>query len=132
VADTVGVRVESYDVEIGYREMSVDVTAVEAVVTMGVEYMPLLGNTIRISAAFEDMDGDATAVDDVTIVLYGRDRNVVEEISEGIESGETGSYYYDYTLPDEPTIYYYEVQGKLAGNTLLGREIIRLDWVSNA
>ena len=84
-------------------------------------------DTVRLKAEFRDFDGNLVSPDDVSLVIYDINYEIIEEI-ENITPVETGKYEYDYVLEDGATFFKFE--GELDGNPVGERGVISEDWLN--
>lgn len=91
-----------------------------------------VGDTIRIRGTFRDWaeEGQVGVIVDPTEVavnIYNADRSVLQADLTAINEA-TGTYYYDWTLPDEPGTFYIEFTGLVAGKVQKTRHKIKTKW----
>lgn len=101
-------------------------TITDTTCLMGVEYVSLMNNTVRLSAEFRDFAGELVSPTGVVLRFY--DRNMIQIGDDiAVVPASTGIYQYDYTLPTgvKGTLYY-EFAGTLDGKTILGRSMVRI------
>lgn len=91
-----------------------------------------IGNTKRLKVEFQDWEGNLVDVQDLSLKIYDKERNVVDEIGTGFGHESPGKYYYDYVLTDEhsgPLTYYFE--GTLDGTPIARRAYIDRIWAEH-
>ena len=96
---------------------------------VGVMAVPLKGNTVRLYAEFYDLGGDLTSPTAVVLKIYDHKRQQLgDDIP--VTPEETGKYQYDYTIPMlNIGPIYYEFQGVLGENIVLGRSKLEGVWI---
>ena len=93
--------------------------------------MPIIGDSIILKSKFYDYDGIPTNGSNIQINIYDKNKNVVENITTGIDNVDVGEYHYEYTIPDGFGYLIYEYQCEIGGKTALRREKIPRIWVGD-
>ena len=103
-------------------------TVMERKVSLEVEMLSLVGNTVRLKAEFTDFNGELVDVMDATLTVYeGKNKVLVEVTPERLSEGV---YFYDYIVPEfSGGSLYFEFKGMLDGKPILGREPLERSWV---
>lgn len=89
-------------------------------------------DTIRVRAIFRDWapegeEGILLSPTSVTVNIYDGEQAPIQQNLSALNDS-TGSYYYDWTLPDEPGTYYIEFIGDVNGKPQVAREKIKTKW----
>jgi transposase-like protein len=136
-ADTVRKIVKEYEfiadtlrhVIMPYKQLIITMSIQEREVKLGVEQMPLIGNTVRLKAEFKDFNGKHVSPENVNLRIYdGYKKQVGEDIP--VFPSDVGKYQYDYVIPgDVIGPLYFEFVGTIGGLPILGRATISTGWL---
>lgn len=91
--------------------------------------MPKIGTTVLLKSKFHTLDNQPADVDNITLTIYDKDENVIEEITSGITNPSTGEYNYYYKIPQGFGFITYEFKGELESHEILDRKKIERKWV---
>jgi len=93
--------------------------------------MPIVGDTVRLTAVFYDFSG--VLIDPTTVIVQIYDSEKVElgePIILGPEAKDSaGTYHYNYTIPEGHKKLYYEFKGMLQGQPSVGRAEMKITWL---
>jgi hypothetical protein len=133
-ADMVRKIVKEYEfiadtLRLAYTPLIITMSIQEREVKLGVEQMPLIGNTVRLKAEFRDFNGEHVSPENVALRIYdGYKKQVGEDIP--VLPSNVGKYEYDYVIPgDVIGPIYFEFAGTIGGLPILGRATIDRRWI---
>jgi len=111
-----------------WDDVVVSLDWIERQVSLEVVRVALSGNTVRLTAQFETVDGIQVEPTSVKLVVYDGDKSELLPATIVAPSG-VGFYQYDYVVPDDATgPLSYEFNGELAGKPILGRGWLDKEW----
>ncbi|MFP4047693.1 MAG: hypothetical protein ACLFT4_08060 [Bacteroidales bacterium] len=91
--------------------------------------IPQIGDTIKLKVKFYSWDGSPIDADgDVTLTVYDKEEEEIDEITSGIDHLDTGEYQYDYTIPEGFGYLVYEFSCDIGGNPATRRGKIQRTW----
>lgn len=85
----------------------------------------IANDTIRLVVEFKDFNGRTINPDNVTLKIYDKKKNLIEEITENIKQDGT-KYYYDYTTTDSDFIF--EFSGFYNDKIVLSRQLVKVQF----
>lgn len=87
--------------------------------------MILSGETIRLTVQFNDFSGSPYDPEFVKLTIYDNRYTILEQHTLNLNNRlSMGSYYFDYTTPNDPTTFIYEFKGELVDNVSIARDKI--------
>ncbi|MEA0553764.1 hypothetical protein U1P98_07520 [Lysinibacillus irui] len=90
----------------------------------------MIGNTVALKVKFANESGMLYDVTDVKLVIYNDRKKVIHEVDgDQIEKVDTGTYKYEYTIPNGSGQIYYEYQAMYQGSLIVGRRILTREWI---
>jgi phage tail sheath gpL-like len=118
-----------------YTQLIITLSTQEREVKLGVEQMPLIGNTVRLKAEFKDFNGEHVSPENVILRIYNAyKKQVGEDIP--VSPSDVGKYQYDYIIPGVVKTgnsiagtLYFEFVGTIGGLPVLGRATIDKKWI---
>jgi hypothetical protein len=90
----------------------------------------VIGDTIRLNAAFENFSSVAADPTIVTLTIYDECKNTLTSATttSSVSTGSaTGAFYYDYTTTNEG-VHFYEFEGTLEGYTITDKGTFYVTW----
>lgn len=85
----------------------------------------IANDTIRLVVEFKDFNGRTINPDNVTLKIYDKKKNLIEEITENIKHDGI-KYYYDYTATDSDFIF--EFSGFYNDKIVLSRQLVKVQF----
>lgn len=82
-------------------------------------------STVRLCVNFKDYHGNAITPENVQLVIYDKQQNIVETINEDIVDLSQGSFFYDYTASAD---FIYEFSGVFNNKAILSREFVEVKF----
>jgi len=125
---TIIMAVEEYIAGLEVLERLAVLIALERSISLEVDGIAKIGNTVRLKATFYNLAGAATDPDAsaVTLNIYDGNRTVVT--TQPCTRESAGVYYYDYTIPAGAGPLHWEMAGKMATLPVVGRDKLEREW----
>lgn len=94
--------------------------------------MPQIGESVKLWVKFYDYDNQPVNADgDVTLTIYDKEQDLIEEITTNITNTSVGEYEYDYTIPDGDGYLVYEYKCEIGGEPASIRKKLPREWVGD-
>lgn len=93
--------------------------------------MPVIGDTVRLTAVFRDFNDDLVDPTTVVVQMYDNDK-VALGVPVTLDSSHrlsAGTYFYDYTIPTGYKKLYYEFKGTSQDLPSVARGEIQITWL---
>lgn len=87
--------------------------------------MAIVGDTVKLKAEFKDFDGTLTSPDDVKLIVYDWNKEIIEEYT--VSPVEEGKYEQAYTIKDTGAAYF-EFSGQIDGYPVARRCYFERRW----
>lgn len=117
------------NLELDLTERSLAINAEERLLILGVIGVPIIGDTIRLTAQFKNWTGELDDPSDVSVLVYDQNRNELATIAgASVINTETGKYYAEYVVPDVKMLIY-EFTGILEGSVITQRKTLNPVWL---
>lgn len=92
--------------------------------------MAYLGDTVRLKVHFKSFDGDSIDPDDITLTIYNKDKNQVEQYElNDTNKINVGQYFYDYSPASELSEFIFEFKGFYNDKPILARDVVKIKFV---
>lgn len=85
-------------------------------------------DTVRLKVKFRDFDGNVINPTEVKLVIYNKQEEVVQTITDGIVDLTQGNYQYDYT-DTTGSDFIFEFSGVFNSKSVLARQAVEIKFI---
>ncbi|MCB7071384.1 hypothetical protein LIZ76_15775 [Caldibacillus sp. 210928-DFI.2.22] len=88
------------------------------------------GDTIRLQCHFKSFNGQSVDPINVTLTIYDKDKNQVEQYElDDTNKENVGVYFYDYSPPLELDEFIFEFKGVYNDKPILARDLVQVKFI---
>lgn len=85
-------------------------------------------DTVRLKVKFRDFDGNVINPTEIKLVIYNKQEEVVQTITDGIVDLTQGNYQYDYT-DTTGSDFIFEFSGVFNSKSVLARQVVEIKFI---